>query len=145
MLDVASRHSPNGVECTAGGSDEALENNSEDKGSMRRKNKRGAKPKEEALGEYTLGQPEMSLDMFSEGSMEDHDAHVCRIFASLKNDKDSTFLVQLPEGFGRVFPSVCALQLRAISLHPFRRSARNSSAQMAPSSSVEIPRVRHSV
>ena len=52
--------------------------------------------------------------------MEDHDAHMCRIFASLKNDKDSTFLVQLPEGFGQVFPSLCALQLGVIFLHPVR-------------------------
>ena len=69
------------------------------KGSKSKEADESADPDESA---YAHGQPEMSLDMFSEGSMEDHDAHVCRIFASLKKEKDLTYLVQLPEGFGKV-------------------------------------------
>ena len=80
----------------------------EDTGTKKtKKGKKGSKTKDndadKALEAHGQGQPEMTLDMFSEGSMEDHDAHVCRIFASLKQDKDLTYLVQLPEGFGKVY------------------------------------------
>ena len=36
-----------------------------------------------------------------QGSMEERDAHVSRIFAGLKTEKNTSYLVQLPEGFGK--------------------------------------------
>ena len=60
----------------------------------------GTLQKESAVGDSATAH-DMTLDMFSEGSMEERDAHVVRIYASMNSDTDSDtdskYLVQLPE------------------------------------------------
>jgi hypothetical protein len=46
--------------------------------------------------------PEMMLDMATEGSMEERDAHHAKISAGLQTEATLSYLVELPEGFGKV-------------------------------------------
>ena len=49
-----------------------------------------------------LNTPEMMLDMSTEGSMEEREAHYAKIHASLRTEGNFFYLVELPEGFGKV-------------------------------------------
>jgi hypothetical protein len=46
--------------------------------------------------------PEMMLDMSTEGSMEEREAHYAKIHASMRTEDNFFYLVELPEGFGKV-------------------------------------------
>lgn len=46
--------------------------------------------------------PQMTLDMATEGSMEERDAHHAKISAGLRTESTLSYLVELPEGFGKV-------------------------------------------
>ena len=53
-----------------------------------------------------LNMPEMMLDMSTEGSMEEREAHYAKIHASLRAEDNFSYLVELPEGFGKVLYSL---------------------------------------